>query len=264
VRGSFTDFEGVLHLDGDQPGSSSAELTIQAASFDSGNDQRDAHVRGADFLDVENHPSLTFRSTSVRAKGDDFVLDVVRNAKPPVFLVLNKVDLVRKPRLLPMIDRYARLGLFAEIVPLSAQTGENVDRLERAVIDRLPEGEARYPADYLTDQPERFFAAEMVREQVLRHTRAEIPFSTAVVIDQFEEPDEPGGLLRLFCTIYVERESQKPILLGRGGEMIKAIGTAARQELERFFGTKVFLDLHVRVRAEWREDERVLNDLGLK
>jgi len=207
---------------------------------------------------------LVVDATAGPGKGDDFVLDVVRNAKPPVFLVLNKVDLVRKPRLLPMIDRYARLGLFAEIVPLSAQTGENVDRLERAVIDRLPEGEARYPADYLTDQPERFFAAEMVREQVLRHTRAEIPFSTAVVIDRFEEPDEPGGLLRLFCTIYVERESQKPILLGRGGEMIKAIGTAARQELERFFGTKVFLDLHVRVRAEWREDERVLNDLGLK
>jgi GTP-binding protein Era len=221
----------------------------------------DAAMSAADDVDVV---VLVVDAAAGPGRGDDFVLDVVKRAKAPVFLVLNKADLVRKPRLLPMIDRYAKLGLFAEIIPLSALTGDNVDRLERALIERLPEGEALYPADYLTDRPERFFAAEMVREQVLRHTRAEIPFSTAVVIDRFEEPEEPGGLLRLFCTIYVERESQKPIVVGRGGEMIKAIGTAARHELERFFGTKVFLDLHVRVRADWREDERVLDDIGVK
>jgi GTP-binding protein Era len=130
-------------------------------------------------------------------------------------------------------------------------------------VDRLPEGEPRYPPDYLTDQPERFFAAEIVREQLLRSTRDELPFSSAVLIDRFEEPETPGGLLRLYCTIVVDRESQKPIVIGRGGEMIKRIGAAAREELERFFGTKVYLDLHVRVKSEWREDEGVLSDLGL-
>lgn len=235
-------------------------------------------------------------------KGDRFMLDLVRDAKAPVFLILNKVDLVRKPKLLPVIDRYAKLGRFAEIVPISAATGENVDRLERAIIDRLPAGERLYPDDYLTDQPERFFAAEIVREKLLQFTYAEIPFSSAVVIDRFEEPDvfssgnaEPSGaprrqaqgrpersrsskrsppegeaprekkdVLRLFCTIVVDRESQKPILVGRGGEMIKRIGTAAREELERFFNTRVFLDLHVRVKSEWREDDSVLNDIGVK
>jgi GTPase len=196
-------------------------------------------------------------------KGDQYVLQLARRATIPVFLILNKVDLIRKPKLLPIIERYAALNLFAEIVPLSAATGENVDRLERALIDRLPESDALYPADYLTDQPERFFATEMVREQVLRLTHAEIPFASAVVVDRFEEPEAPKGLLRIHCSILVDRESQKPIVVGRGGDMIKQIGTAARQELERFFGTRVFLDLHVRVKSEWREDERVLEDIGI-
>jgi GTPase len=196
-------------------------------------------------------------------KGHEFVLNLARRSAAPVFLILNKIDLVKRVRLLPMIDDYHRSGMFAEIVPVSAATGENVDRLERVIIDRLPEGEPRYPPDYLTDQPERFFAAEIVREKVLQHTRDEIPFSSAVVVDRFEEPDDPKGLLTLHCTIVVERESQKPILVGRGGEMIKRIGTAARQDLEAFFDTRVFLDLHVRVKSEWREDDNVLKDLGL-
>jgi GTP-binding protein Era len=196
-------------------------------------------------------------------KGQQFVLDLIRSASSPVFLILNKIDLIRRSRLLPMIDEYARSGVFAEIVPVSAATGENVDRLERAIIDRLPEGEPLYPTDYLTDQPERFFAAEIVREKVLQFTRQEIPFTSAVLVDRFEEPATPGSLLKLYCTILVERDSQKPIVIGRGGEMIKRIGTAAREDLERFFGTRVFLDLRVAVKAEWREDERVLSDLGL-
>ena len=195
--------------------------------------------------------------------GDDFVLELTKQSKAPVFLVLNKIDLMKKNRLLPLIDAYSKKASFAEIVPVSAVTGENVDRLERAIIDRLPEGEPLYPADYLTDQPERFFAGEIVREKLLQLTRDEIPFSSAVVVDKFEEPDREGGLLKLYCTIVVDRESQKPIVVGRGGEMVKRIGTAAREDLERFFGTHVFLDLHVRVKAEWREDERVLKDLGL-
>jgi len=200
-------------------------------------------------------------------KGDRFVLDLVKNAEARVFLILNKIDLVKKSKLLPIMQTYSELGSFAEIIPVSAGTGDNVDRLERTIIDHLPEGEPRYPADYLTDQPERFFASEIVREKLLQFTHAEIPFSSAVVVDRFEEPPEGGdrkGLLKLYCTIVVDRESQKPIILGRGGDMIKRIGIAAREDLERFFDTKVFLDLHVRVKSEWREDETVLNDIGVK
>jgi GTP-binding protein Era len=196
-------------------------------------------------------------------KGDRYVLDLVKNVKAPVFLILNKIDLMKKSRLLPLIDGFSREGLFAEIIPVSAETGDNVDRLERLIIDRLPEGPALYPDDYLTDQPERFMAAEIVREKLLQFTHAEIPFSSAVVIDRFEEPAEEGGLLRLYCTIVVDRESQKPIVVGKGGEMVKRIGIAAREELERFFSTHVFLDLHVRVSTDWREDERLLQDIGV-
>jgi GTPase len=194
-------------------------------------------------------------------KGDRFVLDLVKHAKAPVFLILNKIDLMKKPRLLPIMQQYAGMGDFAEIVPVSAATGDNVDRLERAIVDRLPEGEPMYPADFLTDQPERFFAAEIVREKLLQFTHAEIPFSSAVVVDRFEEAEGPKGLLKLYCTIVVDRESQKPIVVGRGGDMIKRIGTAAREDLEKFFDTRVFLDLHVRVKSEWREDDAVLDDL---
>src|SRR5204862_1237964 len=141
----------------------------------------------------------------------------------PVFLILNKIDQIKKSRLLPLMKQYSELGTFAEIVPISAATGDNVDRLERVIIDRLPEGEPMYPADYLTDQPERFFAAEIVREKLLQLTHAEIPLSSAVVVDRFEDPPGPQGLLKLYCTILVERESQKPIVVGRGGDMIKRI-----------------------------------------
>jgi GTP-binding protein Era len=192
--------------------------------------------------------------------GDRFTLDLIKGTDHPVVLVLNKVDLVSRPRILPMIDAWSRDNAFAEIVPVSAETGENVDRLERAFLTHLPEGEPLYPADYLTDQPERFFVAEMVREQVLRHTHAELPYTTAVAVDKFEEPDEKG-LMRLYCTILVERESQKPIVIGRHGDMIKRIGTGARLELERFFDARVFLDLRVKVQGDWRENERVLDEV---
>jgi GTPase len=197
-------------------------------------------------------------------KGDKFVVELIKDVTAPVVLILNKIDLMKKTRLLPILEHYGKDGRFAEIVPISAATGDNVDRLERVMLDLLPEGEARFPADYLTDQPERFFAAEIVREKLLQFTHAEIPFSSAVVIDRFEEPTAERALLRLFCTIVVDRESQKPIIVGRGGEMIKRIGTAAREELERFFATRVYLDLHVRVKSEWREDDRVLSEIGLR
>lgn len=194
--------------------------------------------------------------------GDRFVMDAIRRLHSPRVLALNKVDLIAKEALLPLIERYDREVGFADIVPISALTGTNVDRLEQVLLSHLPEGEPLYPDDYLTDQPERFFVAELVREQVLQHTHAELPFASAVMVDRFEEPDAKG-LLRLYCTIMVERESQKPIVVGKGGSMIKSIGTAARHELERFFDTRVFLDLRVKVRSEWREDERMLDELGL-
>src|SRR5947209_8113111 len=202
-------------------------------------------------------------------KGDRYVLDLLKHAEAPVFLILNKIDLIKKNTLLPLIQQYSELANFAEIIPVSAGTGDNVDRLEKLILERMPDGEPLYPPDYLTDQPERFFAAEIVREKLLQFMRAEIPFSSAVVIDRFEEPpaDAGGGrggqLLRLYCTIVVDRESQKPIVVGRGGEMIKRIGTAAREDLERFFGTRVYLDLQVRVKSEWREDDRLLEQIGL-
>jgi GTP-binding protein Era len=195
--------------------------------------------------------------------GTQFVLDLIKKKAQPAILVLNKIDLVAKPKLLPIIDRFRQQHDFLEIVPVSARTGANVDRLEQVLLSHLPEGERLFPEDYLTDQPERVLAAEMVREQVLALTHDELPFTTAVVVDQFEEPEREGGLLRLYCTILVEQDSQKPIVIGRAGDMIKKIGTAARQELEQFFGTRVFLDLHVKVKPDWREDERVLDSLGL-
>ncbi len=206
---------------------------------------------------------LVVDASEPAGKGDKFVTDLVRDLEAPVVLILNKIDLMKKTRLLPIMERYGKDGQFAEIVPVSAATGDNVDRLERLLIDRLPEGEARYPADYLTDRPERFFAGEIVREQLLQATHDEIPFASAVVVDKFEEPTGDRGLMRLYCTIVVDRESQKPIVVGRGGEMIKRIGTAARLELERFFGTRVYLDLHVKVKSEWREDDHMLGEIGI-
>lgn len=202
--------------------------------------------------------------TERSGKGDQYVFDLIKTADAPVFLILNKIDLIKKTRLLPIMEAYHQSGTFAEIVPVSAETGDNVDRLERLIIERLPEGERRYPEDFLTDQPERFLVSEIVREKLLQFTHAELPFSSGVVIDKFEEPGpETKNLMRLFCTIVVDRESHKPIVVGKGGEMIKRIGTAARLELEQFFGTRVFLDLHVRVKTEWREDDHALNDMGL-
>jgi GTP-binding protein Era len=200
--------------------------------------------------------------------GERYLLDSLQKVDKPRVLALNKADALAKEKLLPIIERHSRTEMFADIVPVSALKGDNVERLEAVLLAHLPEGEPLYDEDFLTDQPERFFVAELVREQVLTHTHAELPFASAVLVDRFEEPEAPRkngkGLLRLYCTILVERESQRPIVIGRGGEMIKAIGTAARRELERFFDTPVFLDLRVKVRPDWREDERMLDTLGLQ
>jgi GTP-binding protein Era len=207
--------------------------------------------------------ALVIDAADAEGAGDRFMWELVQGIRVPLVVVLNKIDRVEKTALLPRLAAIGARGVAADIVPVSATTGENVEHLETVLLQHLPEGLPLYDDDYLTDQPERFFVAELVREQVLQHTHAELPFSTAVVVDAFEEPEQEGGLLRLHCTILVERASQKPILLGKGGAMIKAIGTAARAELERFFASKVFLGLHVKVKQDWRDDQRTLSEIGL-
>ncbi|HIE94860.1 MAG TPA: GTPase Era [Acidobacteria bacterium] len=206
--------------------------------------------------------ALVRDATDGLGAGDRFVLEKLERATGPVMLVLNKIDLITKTRLLPLIDWYRQQRDFTAIVPVSARSGDGVEILERAIIEQLPEGEALYPDDFLTDQPERVLAAETVREKVLQHTHAELPFSTAVVVDQFDEVSEPGRL-QIYCSILVERRSQKPIVVGLGGALIKRIGTEARRDLERFFGRRVHLDLHVKVRADWRENDRLLDQAGV-
>ncbi len=196
-------------------------------------------------------------------KGDRFVLELLDRATAPVLLALNKIDLMAKHRLLPLMDWYRQQRDFAGLVPISAMTGDGVSDLEGEIWDHLPEGEPLFPADYVTDQPERTVVAETVREKLLRETRAELPFVSAVVVDRFEEATE-GGVMRFYCSIVVDRDTQKPIVLGRAGARIKRIGSDARQELERAFGARVYLDLHVRVRPGWRESERMLRELGLE
>ena len=196
-------------------------------------------------------------------RGDDFVVEMVRQAEGEKLLrvaVLNKIDLVRKHNLLPIMQRFGELGLFDDIVPLSATTGDGVASLVDLLFSRLPPGEPLYPEGDYTTQPERFFAAEIIREKVLHHTMQEIPYSTAVSIERWEE-EEGRDLIRIYATIFVERESQKKIVIGRAGEMIKTIGSEARLELEKILGSRIFIDLHVAVHELWREDERFLGEL---
>lgn len=204
---------------------------------------------------------LVVDASSKPGAGDRYVLNLLKDVKASTLLALNKVDLIAKPALLPLIDRYRQAHSFAEIVPVSALDGTNVDTLEKLFLQYLPEGEPLYPVDYVTDQPERFFIGEIVREQVLQLTRDELPFSTAVIVDRVEPATD--GITNIYCTILVDRESQKPIVVGRAGSMIKQIGTIARQQLEQYLATRVFLDLHVKVRSEWRDDERLLDEMGM-
>jgi GTP-binding protein Era len=220
----------------------------------------DAAVQSARDVDIV---CLVVDASERTGAGSRYLLELLEQSRKPVVLVLNKIDLMTKARLLPVIDWYRQQRSFIDIVPISARSGDGVDKLTGVLLSHLPEGTPMFPDDYLTDQPERTLAAEMVREQVLAYTREELPFTTAVVVDQFEEPEKTKGVLRLYCSILVEQDSQKPIIIGRAGEMIKKIGTAARQELETFFETRVYLDLHVKVKPDWREDERILDDLGV-
>jgi GTP-binding protein Era len=187
---------------------------------------------------------------------DAQAVDLVKKTGAPAIAVLNKVDqLAAKPKLLALIEQYQALHEFAAYVPVSALKGEGLDMLRKEILARLPEGPQLYPEDYLTNLPERFLAAELIREQALRLTREEVPHAVAVLVENWEDTPQ---LIRIAATLYVERPGQKSILIGAGGLMLKKIGTAARREIETLMGKKVFLQTLVKVRANWREDPEFL------
>lgn len=190
--------------------------------------------------------------------GDQYLLDLVTQAEGKKVLALNKIDRVAKASLLPRIARYGEADCFTDIVPISALKGDGCEELMKVLWQQLPVGEALYDPELLTLHPERFLAAERIREKVLELTRDELPFTTAVVIDRWEEE---GGLVRIYATILAERPGQKKILIGKGGSVIKAIGTAARHDLEPFLERRLYLDLQVKLEPAWRENRRVLRDI---
>ncbi len=190
---------------------------------------------------------------------DQFALDLLQRPGTKAFLLLNKVDLIReKTRLLPLIEQYRKLYDFSEVIPISALKRKGLDALLDMVISALPAGPAYFPEDQITDQPARFMAAEIIREQVLLNTSEEIPYATTVIVDNFEEG---ARLTRIAATIYCEREGQKGILVGKGGKMLKKIGTSARLQIERMLGTKVFLELYVKAEPGWRDSRRFVEEL---
>jgi len=215
---------------------------------------------------------------------DAFVFELLRKLDCPVFLLINKIDLIERSKLLPLIQQLSALHEFAEVIPISARKRDGLDRLLTRLIDVLPQGERYFPKDQFTDQPERFLVAELIRERILVETGEEVPYASAVAIERYEEPRElpkgrkpkPGDkppLTRISAVIYCERAGQKAILIGKGGSKLKEIGTAARKEIESLLGTRVFLELHVIVKENWRESRgfvesldwrRQLEDLGAK
>ncbi|HSP94610.1 MAG TPA: GTPase Era [Thermoanaerobaculia bacterium] len=195
-------------------------------------------------------------------RGEAFLLELIARAGTPAVLALNKIDLVEKERLLPMIADLSTRHSFAAIVPVSAKTGDGVERLARALAENLPEGEPAYPEDFLTSMPETEWIAEVIREKLLERTREELPFASAVVIEAVKE-DPEKDLTVVTASVVVEREGQKGIVVGRGGSMIRDIGTAAREELESQTGRRYFLELTVKVRPDWRNDERFLSRLAM-
>jgi GTP-binding protein Era len=207
---------------------------------------------------------VLMRDASVSSgNGDRFVLDLVKETAKPSILVLNKIDKVRKKgELLPLIDQYAKEYDFAEIVPVSALKGDAVDELLESIVKHLPEGDPIFGEDELTDQPMRAIVGEMVREKILASTGEEIPYVTAVVTERWDESDPE--LLRIYCAIYVERDSQKPIIIGKGGAKIKQIGIEARRDIEDLLGRPVHLQLFVKVVEDWRNQARELDEMGVR
>lgn len=192
---------------------------------------------------------------------DDFIFSHIKARKPPIFLIINKIDLVPRDILYPMVDHYRKAYDFKEIFPVSALKKQNLEGLMPAIFKHLPEGEPLFPEDYLTDVPERTLVAEIVREKVFNLTRQEIPYSTAVHVELFQEKK---NMVSIAADIWVEKESQKGILVGKNGEMIKRIGTYARTDIEKLLGMKAFLELYVKVKEDWREKPSALDELGIR
>jgi GTPase len=251
-----TSIEGVLNLDGaqivflDTPGIHKSDTLLNRRMMET--------VRSA----LADEPDVLLYLADALApfaEEDERALDAIRNVSAPALLLLTKIDrLADKRLLLPLIERYQAIREFAEYIPVSSITGEGLDHVRKALVARLPEGPAYFPPEYLTSQPERFLAAEIIREKILKETRQEVPHAVAVLVDQWI--DEPK-LLRISATIYVERAGQKAIVIGSKGAMLKKIGSIAREELEAQFSRKIFLELFVKVQKDWRESEEFLKSI---
>ncbi|HZS47126.1 MAG TPA: GTPase Era [Blastocatellia bacterium] len=204
---------------------------------------------------------LLVDATSSFGKGDQFTVELIKKSEGPSFLLLNKIDLLKdKSKLLPLIEQYSHRAEFAEVIPISAISGDGSDLLISKILEYLPEGPQLFPEDTLTDQPERTIVAEMVREKILKLTKEELPYATAVVTERFEDQED---IVRLYCAIFVERDSQKAIVIGRGGQSLKHIGTEARRDIEKLLGKRVYLELFVKVQPQWRDNEAILDTLGV-
>jgi GTP-binding protein Era len=223
------------------------------------NQQMMAFVRQA--LAERDLAILIVDASAEFGRGDAFALQLLKEYAPKSILALNKIDLIHKPRLLPLIDQYSKLHNFEEVFPISALDGDGLEELLEAVIGLLPEGPQYFPPDIYTDQPERFLASEIIREKVIRHTHQELPHVTALLIEQYEETET---LTRIHATIVVERDSQRPIVIGAGGQRIKQIGTEARLELEKLLPPKVFLELFVKVEPHWRDNRALVAALDYR
>jgi GTP-binding protein Era len=204
--------------------------------------------------------ALMIDASQAFGTGDQYSLELIAPVQVPKVLVVNKIDKIRKPDLLPLIDRYSKLAKFEEIVPVSALTGENVEALEKVLFRLLPAGPPLYPEDQISDRQERSIAAEIIREKLIERTGDELPYATAVTIERFEEGEK---LDRIYATVHVERETQKGIVIGKRGQLLKDAGTAARLDLEKLLGRQVYLELRVKVRAGWRDDDRALKSFGV-
>ena len=250
IRGIFTDERGqIVFLDTPgihKPKSKLGEHLVQTAQ---------ATLEEVDLI------LLLVNAEEGMGPGDRFIIEHLKQVKTPVFLVVNKIDRVHPDALLPLIDSYRRLFSFKEVVPISALQGNNTGTLVDLIFRELPEGPSYYPADQVTDSPEHFVIGELIREKVLFLTREEIPHSVAVVVEELI-PREDGETVYIRATIYAERPSQKGILIGKRGAMLKEVGRLAREEIERLLGNKVFLDLWVKVKKDWRNEEAYLRRFG--
>jgi GTP-binding protein Era len=250
-----TTIQGVLNVEGaqivfvDTPGIHRPDSVFNRRMMETVR----AALDGRDLLIFVVDATLPFTEADAEA------VELVRKSGTPCLAALNKIDrLEDKSVLLPLVERYRARHDFAAYVPVSAATGEGLEELKAAIVERLPEGPAYFPPDYLTDQPERYLAGEIIREKILGETRQEVPHAVAVLVDRWEESPR---LLRVAATVYVEREGQKAIVIGARGAVLKRVGTLARQEMESFFGRKVYLELFVKVKPGWRENREFLNEI---